>query len=192
MVLFDASAVRFWRFEGTRGRDFIDFKSGYTCMLGCQSLSCCALRRETLDLAQLRHAKPLVKSSNLRTASQDLIKHTTDTCCAKPPSLVRRSHCPQLLLSSFPWIFSTIATSGLVRTANNLRARPFDLQKFFELQVSKVKMTDPEKKERLSSEYMRSGPSSPTAPVLPTVNPSVEKTVHESPANKIHPAFYVM
>ncbi|MDI1487490.1 MAG: hypothetical protein OHK93_006760 [Ramalina farinacea] len=53
-------------------------------------------------------------------------------------------------------------------------------------------MTDPEKKERLSPEYMRSGPSSPTAPVLPTVNPSVEKTVHESPANKIHPAFYVM
>ena len=53
-------------------------------------------------------------------------------------------------------------------------------------------MTDIEKKERLSQDYDRSGPSSPTAPVLPTVNPAVEKAVQESAANKIHPAFYVM
>lgn len=53
-------------------------------------------------------------------------------------------------------------------------------------------MADLEKKERLSSEYIRSDPGSPTAPVLPTVNPAVEKTVQDTPAAKIHPAFYVM
>ncbi|KAG8528260.1 uncharacterized protein KY384_007177 [Bacidia gigantensis] len=53
-------------------------------------------------------------------------------------------------------------------------------------------MADPEKKERLSAEYDRSGPSSPTMPVLPTVNPQVEKKIQESPANKIHPAFFVI
>ncbi len=44
-------------------------------------------------------------------------------------------------------------------------------------------------KERVSAEVMRSGPASPTAPVLPTVNPAVEKS--EPPASTLHPAVYV-
>lgn len=52
-------------------------------------------------------------------------------------------------------------------------------------------MSDLEKKERLSEDYERD-PASPTLPVLPTVNPAVEKTVKESAADKIHPAFFVM
>ena len=54
-------------------------------------------------------------------------------------------------------------------------------------------MGEPEKyieKERVSAEISRSGPGSPTLPVLPTVNPDVEKK--EQPASKLHPAFYVM
>ena len=45
-------------------------------------------------------------------------------------------------------------------------------------------------KERVSAEVIRSGPASPTAPVLPTVNPAVEKK--EVPASTFHPAVYVM
>ena len=45
-------------------------------------------------------------------------------------------------------------------------------------------------KERISAEIVRSQPGSPTIPVLPTVNPAVEK--REVPASKLHPAFYVM
>jgi len=54
-------------------------------------------------------------------------------------------------------------------------------------------MGDPEKyseKDRVSAEITRSGPGSPTLPVLPTVNPDVEK--REQPASKLHPAFYVL
>ncbi|KAL6715265.1 hypothetical protein ACLMJK_007529 [Lecanora helva] len=54
-------------------------------------------------------------------------------------------------------------------------------------------MGEPEKfneKERVSGEVIRSGPASPTVPVLPTVNPEVEK--QQPPASKIHPAFYVI
>ena len=45
-------------------------------------------------------------------------------------------------------------------------------------------------KERVSAEVVRSGPASPTAPVLPIVNPAVEKK--EVPASTMHPAVYVM
>lgn len=55
-------------------------------------------------------------------------------------------------------------------------------------------MVDPEKafseKERVSAEIIRDGPATPTLPVLPTVNPEIEK--RELPASKLHPAFYVM
>ena len=55
-------------------------------------------------------------------------------------------------------------------------------------------MGDPEKvfseKERISAEVIRDGPATPTLPVLPTVNPDIEK--REPPASKLHPAFYVM
>ena len=55
-------------------------------------------------------------------------------------------------------------------------------------------MGDPEKafseKERISAEIIRDGPATPTMPVLPTVNPEIEK--REAPASKLHPAFYVM
>ena len=54
-------------------------------------------------------------------------------------------------------------------------------------------MGEPEKypeKERVSADIIRSGPESPTLPVLPTVNPDVEKK--EQPSAKLHPAFYVM
>lgn len=44
-------------------------------------------------------------------------------------------------------------------------------------------------KERVSAEVIRSDPSSPTAPILPTVNPAVEKK--EVPGSNIHPAIYV-
>lgn len=44
-------------------------------------------------------------------------------------------------------------------------------------------------KERVSAEIMRSGLASPTAPVLPTVNPAAEKS--EPPASTLHPAVYV-
>lgn len=50
-------------------------------------------------------------------------------------------------------------------------------------------MSDPEKKERLSADYERD-PATPTAPILPTVNPATEKA--EAPKSSIHPAFYVM
>ena len=52
-------------------------------------------------------------------------------------------------------------------------------------------MTDIEKKEG-ALENFEKDPASPTIPVLPTVNPAIEKKVQESAANKIHPAFYVM
>lgn len=45
-------------------------------------------------------------------------------------------------------------------------------------------------KERISAEVVRSGPSSPTEPILPTVNPAIEKK--EAPASNIHPAVYVV
>ena len=46
-------------------------------------------------------------------------------------------------------------------------------------------------KERISAEVARSGPASPTAPILPTVNPATEK--REAPAAAtFHPAVYVM
>ena len=48
---------------------------------------------------------------------------------------------------------------------------------------------EPEK-ERVSAEVIRNGPESPVAPVLPTVNPAVEKT--EPPKAKLHPSVYVM
>ena len=55
-------------------------------------------------------------------------------------------------------------------------------------------MGDPEKafseKERISAEIIRDGPATPTMPVLPTVNPEIEK--REAPASKLHPAIYVM
>lgn len=55
-------------------------------------------------------------------------------------------------------------------------------------------MGDPEKafseKERISAEVIRDGPATPTLPVLPTVNPEIEK--REPPASQLHPAFYVM
>lgn len=50
-------------------------------------------------------------------------------------------------------------------------------------------MNDSEKKDRLSSEYIRTDPASPVVPVLPTVNPAAEKS--EAPAVKLHAAFYV-
>ena len=55
-------------------------------------------------------------------------------------------------------------------------------------------MGDPEKvfseKERISAEVIRDGPATPTLPVLPTVNPEIEK--REPPASQLHPAVYVM
>ena len=55
-------------------------------------------------------------------------------------------------------------------------------------------MGDPEKafseKERMSAEIIRDGPGTSTLPVLPTVNPEIEK--REPPASQLHPAFYVM
>ncbi|MCJ1275417.1 hypothetical protein MMC21_003220 [Puttea exsequens] len=48
-------------------------------------------------------------------------------------------------------------------------------------------------KERFSNEVVRQGPEIPTAPVLPTVNPEVEKMQQQQQAvAKIHPAFYVI
>ena len=55
-------------------------------------------------------------------------------------------------------------------------------------------MGDPEKafseKERISAEVLRDGPATPTMPVLPTVNPEIEKK--EAQASALHPAVYVM
>lgn len=54
-------------------------------------------------------------------------------------------------------------------------------------------MGDSEKyaeKERLSGDIARSAPGSPMLPVLPTVNPEVEK--QQQPSAKLHPAFYVI
>ena len=45
-------------------------------------------------------------------------------------------------------------------------------------------------KERISAEIVRDGPALPTIPVMPTVNPEIEK--RETPASQLHPAFYVM
>lgn len=55
-------------------------------------------------------------------------------------------------------------------------------------------MGDPEKafseKERMSAEVLRDGPATPTMPVLPTVNPEVEKK--EAQTSALHPAVYVI
>ena len=48
---------------------------------------------------------------------------------------------------------------------------------------------EPEK-ERVSAEFIRNAPESPVAPVLPTVNPAVEKS--EAPQAKLHSSVYVM
>lgn len=50
-------------------------------------------------------------------------------------------------------------------------------------------MNDFEKKERLSSDFGGRDSASPVVPVLPTVNPAVEKS--EAPAVKLHAAVYV-
>ncbi|KAL8948981.1 MAG: hypothetical protein Q9222_004869 [Ikaeria aurantiellina] len=48
-------------------------------------------------------------------------------------------------------------------------------------------------KERMSAEIIRSGPVSPSEPVLPIVNPAAisEKKVDPPAASNVHPAFYV-
>ncbi|KAL8712615.1 MAG: hypothetical protein Q9220_003146 [cf. Caloplaca sp. 1 TL-2023] len=48
-------------------------------------------------------------------------------------------------------------------------------------------------KERMSAEIIRSGPVSPTEPILPTVNPAAisEKKADSPAASNIHPAVYV-
>ncbi|KAL8793022.1 MAG: hypothetical protein Q9195_004333 [Heterodermia aff. obscurata] len=69
------------------------------------------------------------------------------------------------------------------------RSRPFDARSFFD-QIANIKMGVENEKERVSAEIVRSGPASSTAPVLPTVNPAVEKK--EVPASTFHPAVYVM
>lgn len=46
-------------------------------------------------------------------------------------------------------------------------------------------------KERLSAEVVRT-PVASSAPVLPTVNPAVEKSESGSLANKVHPSVYVV
>ncbi len=51
-------------------------------------------------------------------------------------------------------------------------------------------MTVEPEKERISAEVIRSGPESPGAPILPTVNPAVEKS--EPPKAKLHPSVYIM
>ena len=48
---------------------------------------------------------------------------------------------------------------------------------------------EPEK-ERVSAEAIRNGLESAVAPILPTVNPAVEKS--EPPKAKLHPSIYVM
>ncbi len=82
----------------------------------------------------------------------------------------------------------------LFRAGSHPRSRPFDLHSFFDAQLQKVNnMGEPKEyteKERMSAEIVRSGPGSPSLPVLPTVNPEVEK--REQPASKLHPSFYVM
>ncbi|KAL9612331.1 MAG: hypothetical protein Q9167_003064 [Letrouitia subvulpina] len=45
-------------------------------------------------------------------------------------------------------------------------------------------------KERASAEIVRSGPVSPSEPILPVVNPATVEKKSEPPASKIHPAFY--
>lgn len=47
-------------------------------------------------------------------------------------------------------------------------------------------------KERASAEIVRSGPVSPSEPVLPIVNPATVEKKGEPPASKVHPAFYVI
>lgn len=80
--------------------------------------------------------------------------------------------------------------SVVFRAGSNLRSRPFNVQAFFDSQLSEAKMTEPEKKERISAEIFKHSPESPIMPVLPTVNPAVEKA--EPPPAKLHPAFYVV
>ena len=48
---------------------------------------------------------------------------------------------------------------------------------------------EPEK-ERISAEISRNAPESPTAPILPIVNPAVEKS--DPPKAKLHPSIYIM
>lgn len=80
----------------------------------------------------------------------------------------------------------------MFRTGSNLRSRPFDVHSFFNAQLSKINMGDSEKyneKERMSAD-IGSPMRDTAAPMLPTVNPDVQKK--EPPASKFHPAVYVM
>jgi hypothetical protein len=78
------------------------------------------------------------------------------------------------------------------RSGSSQRSKPFDVHSFFSAQLPKVNMGDSEKyseKERMSAD-IGSPVRDTAAPMLPTVNPEVQKM--EPPASKIHPAFYVM
>ena len=82
-------------------------------------------------------------------------------------------------------------SATLYRSGTYPRSRPFDVQTFFKSQLDRIEAMGAEnEKERVSAEVVRSDPSTPVAPVLPTVNPAVEKS--EPPAAKLHPSIYVM
>lgn len=70
---------------------------------------------------------------------------------------------------------------------NRGRSRPFDVHSFFESQLSSIKMAVEGEKERLSGEIPR---ESAVSPILPTINPAVEKA--ETPQAAFHPSVYVM
>lgn len=77
----------------------------------------------------------------------------------------------------------------MFRAGTLQRSKPFDARSFFD-HISSIKMGAENEKERVSAEVIRSGPESTVLPILPTVNPAVEKK--EVPASSFHPAVYVM
>ena len=68
------------------------------------------------------------------------------------------------------------------------RSRPFDLQHFLANQARPFTMAADAEKARTSGEIPR---ASEPSPILPTVNPAVEKLA-DPPKPALHPAVYVM
>lgn len=96
---------------------------------------------------------------------------------------------PTYLLNSYPTTIKSLRTSAsnVLRNSFFQRSPPFNVHSFFNLQSLRVNMGSDPEKERVSADIVRSRPDSP---VLPTVNPNIEKV--EQPASTIHPAVYVV
>lgn len=145
------------------------------------------MKRQNLSLS--KSAAPLRLSKTVLTNSYDPTGCSTESFDSFSPLLFVIKQSTQRHTTWLSRIFAR-QTSGHSFTLFSLgsleRSRPFNLQTFFTSQNSPLTMGVEGEKVRTSGEIPRSEPS----PVLPTVNPALEKP--EPPKGGLPPSFYVM